>query len=60
VILEEWGVTRTSHVGDIVFNLVEGGLLKKDERDRREDFENIYDFQSAFVDEYDVEFAEDA
>lgn len=47
-VLEEWGVRRCRDFGEIVFNMVEIGLLAKTERDRREDFDGGYDFVDAF------------
>jgi uncharacterized repeat protein (TIGR04138 family) len=47
-VLEEWGVRNCQDFGDIVFNMVEIGLLAKTEKDSREDFRNGYDFTDAF------------
>ncbi|HVU08904.1 MAG TPA: Minf_1886 family protein [Verrucomicrobiae bacterium] len=47
-VLEEWGVISCRDFGNIVFNMVEIGLLAKTEKDSREDFENGYDFTDAF------------
>lgn len=47
-ILVAWGITCTEDVGEIVFNMVETGLLGKTEKDSREDFANGYDFDEAF------------
>jgi uncharacterized repeat protein (TIGR04138 family) len=58
VVLESWGVSETRHIGDIVFNLVDSGLLRKDEKDKREDFDDVFDFQSALVDAYEFDFVE--
>ncbi len=44
-----WGVRSTADFGDIVFQMVEAGLLKKDDRDRLEDFQDGFDFQEAFA-----------
>ncbi|MCL1888402.1 MAG: hypothetical protein FWF96_05985 [Kiritimatiellaeota bacterium] len=46
--LKRMGVTSCPAFGDIVFNLVGAGLLTKQPRDRREDFETGYDFDTAF------------
>lgn len=46
--LNQWGVFRTEDFGEIVFNLVESGLLGKTDEDSREDFANGYDFDEAF------------
>lgn len=48
MVFEEWGITRCEDFGEIVFNMVEIGLLGKTESDRREDFANGYDFDEAF------------
>lgn len=44
----EWGVQSCTDIGNIVFNLVDIGLLGKTEDDRLEDFELGYDFNEAF------------
>lgn len=48
LLLREWGVTRGEDFGEIVFNMVEAGLLGKTERDSRDDFKNSFDFTDAF------------
>ena len=48
MVLEEWGVHACRDFGDIVFNMVEIGLLAKTEEDSRADFEEGYDFYNAF------------
>jgi uncharacterized repeat protein (TIGR04138 family) len=48
-VLNEWGIRRCEDFGDIVFNMVEQGLLSKTDQDSREDFKGGYDFDSAFV-----------
>lgn len=47
-VFEEWGVTKCSDFGEIVFNMVEIGLLAKTEKDARTDFEGRYDFRDVF------------
>ena len=47
MVLEHWGVRRSEDVGEIVFNMVEVGLLRKREEDRREDFAGVVDFERA-------------
>ena len=48
-VLEEWNVKNSRDFGDIVFNMVESGLLAKTEKDTRDDFQNGYDFTDAFL-----------
>lgn len=43
-----WNVYKTDDFGEIVFNLVEAGLLGKTEQDSKEDFRNGYDFEKTF------------
>jgi uncharacterized repeat protein (TIGR04138 family) len=47
-VFDEWGVKSSRDFGDIVFNVVESGLLAKTETDSRDDFQNGYDFTDAF------------
>lgn len=47
-VLNGWGIRRTEDIGEIVFNMVESGLLGKTENDSRADFVNGYDFDEAF------------
>jgi uncharacterized repeat protein (TIGR04138 family) len=47
-VFEEWGIHGTRDFGEVVFNMVETGLLAKTEKDSREDFDGAYDFHDAF------------
>jgi uncharacterized repeat protein (TIGR04138 family) len=47
-VLEEWGIVQCQDFGEIVFNMVEFGILAKTEKDSREDFKTGYDFKEAF------------
>jgi uncharacterized repeat protein (TIGR04138 family) len=47
-VFEEWGVRHSRDFGEMVFNMVEIGLLAKTEKDTRADFQNSYDFVDAF------------
>ncbi len=47
-VFEEWGIRNCKDFGEIVFNMVEISLLKRTEKDSREDFQNGYDFTDAF------------
>ena len=48
LLLGEWGITRCEDFGELVFNMVESGLLAKTKKDSREDFKGGYDFDAAF------------
>src|SRR5690606_7421190 len=47
-VLGHWGVRSTSDFGEIVFNLIDIKKMKKTDHDRREDFDDVYDFDDAF------------
>ena len=47
-VFRSWGLKTTSDFGEIVFNLVEHELLGKTDTDRREDFADGFDFDTAF------------
>lgn len=47
-VLANWGITRCEDFGEIVFIMVEKGLLGKTDEDRKEDFLGGYDFDTAF------------
>ena len=51
-VLEHWGVHTTEDLGEIVFALVDCGVLTKQDEDRREDFEGVFDFEEAFEEDY--------
>lgn len=57
-VLEYWGIHSTDDVGEIVFALVELGVLVKQEEDRREDFEDLFDFEEVFDHHYPWSVAE--
>ena len=47
-VFDEWGIRSGQDFGEIVFNMVEAGLLAKTDQDSRTDFEGCYDFDEAF------------
>ncbi|HEX9279519.1 MAG TPA: Minf_1886 family protein [Gemmatimonadales bacterium] len=47
-VLAYWGVAATEDFGRIVFMLIDVGLLARQESDRIEDFDRVYDFAEAF------------
>jgi uncharacterized repeat protein (TIGR04138 family) len=48
LVLEHWGVRSTADVGDIVFTMVDLGLLMSQPTDSRLDFVDVYEFDQAF------------
>jgi uncharacterized repeat protein (TIGR04138 family) len=47
-VLNSWGVYSTGDFGEIVYNLIRIKHMKKSKADRREDFDDLYDFATAF------------
>lgn len=47
-VLTHWGIQTTEDFGQIVFMLIEVGLLASQPTDRLEDFERVYDFAEVF------------
>ena len=54
MVLNNWGIESTGDVGEIVYNLIRIGLMKKSDNDRREDFENVFDFEQAFCNDFKI------
>ena len=48
MVLNSWGVHKTGDLGEMVFQLVEAGMMSKTGEDKQSDFNDIYDFGEAF------------
>ncbi len=53
-VLNNWGIHTTGDFGDIVFNLIRIGQMRKTSHDRREDFDDVYDFDTAFRQDFKI------
>jgi uncharacterized repeat protein (TIGR04138 family) len=51
-VLEYWGIRSTRDLGEIVFALVDCGVLVKQDGDSLHDFELVFDFREAFERSY--------
>ncbi len=47
-VLTHWGINTTEDFGQIVFMLIDVGLLARQPSDRLEDFERVYEFADVF------------
>jgi uncharacterized repeat protein (TIGR04138 family) len=47
-LLDDWGITKCRHVGEIVFMFIENGVFGKQDSDSLDDFEEFYSFKDAF------------
>ena len=54
IVLKNWGIESTSCFGDIVYNMIEIGLMKKSDQDRRSHFDNVYKFEAAFDEQFQI------
>jgi uncharacterized repeat protein (TIGR04138 family) len=52
LVLDHWGVRSTSDMGDVVFTLVDLGLLISQPTDSRLDFADVFSFDQAFERDY--------
>ena len=52
LVLDHWGIRSTGDIGDIVFTLVDLQLLISQPTDSRDDFADIFDFETAFERDY--------
>ncbi len=53
-VLNTWGVTNTGDFGEIVFNLIRIKQMKKTKDDRREDFDNVFEFESGLTRSFQI------
>ncbi|MGE0609272.1 MAG: Minf_1886 family protein [Pirellulales bacterium] len=57
-VLNSWGVYKTGDFGEIVFNLIRVERMRKTERDRREDFDDVFDFDRDLQGQYKISMPE--
>ena len=48
MVLASWGLHSTSDFGELVYNLIRIEQMRKSDTDRREDFDDVYQFEDAF------------
>jgi uncharacterized repeat protein (TIGR04138 family) len=51
-VLNHWGIYNTRDIGNIVFGLIDAGLMHRSEEDSIEDFDDVYDFRQVFEEDY--------
>jgi uncharacterized repeat protein (TIGR04138 family) len=54
LVLGNWGMNSTRDFGEIVFNLIRIGRMRKTPQDQREDFDDVYDFEQAFCRQFRI------
>src|SRR5436305_5261482 len=53
-----WGIERTDDFGEIVFNLIEAGMMSRTNEDSREDFRGVYDLDRALLQGFRIQLDE--
>jgi uncharacterized repeat protein (TIGR04138 family) len=51
-VLASWGIVESGDVGEIVFQLIDAGILSRQDGDARADFDGACDFQRILDDGY--------
>ena len=52
LVLDHWGIRSTTDIGDVVFTLVDLGMLMSQPTDTRDEFVAVFDFDRAFEQDY--------
>jgi len=47
-VLEHWGISSTADFGEMIYKLLDWGILTKRDEDSKEDFVGVYDFNKVF------------
>jgi uncharacterized repeat protein (TIGR04138 family) len=51
-VLNNWRIESTADIGEIVYNMIGIGLMKKSQGDDRRDFQNVFEFHQAFQSDF--------
>ena len=54
VVLNRWGLHSTEDFGEVVYNMINIGLMQKSSNDQKSHFEGVFDFDTAFEDEFEM------
>ena len=58
MVFREWGISSSADFGEMVFNLIDREVWQKTDRDSRDDFNDGFDLDTAFLSEFDVKLGE--
>ncbi|MCE5302667.1 MAG: hypothetical protein LLF97_06095 [Planctomycetaceae bacterium] len=53
-VLNNWGIHRTGDFGEMVYNLIRIGMMRKTPSDTRDDFDDAYDFDVALRQDFKI------
>ena len=54
IVLSNWGIRETGDFGEIVYNMIKVGLMKKSDKDQRQHFDNVFDFEEALEQQFQI------
>ncbi len=54
VVLKNWSIDRTGCFGDIVYNMIDLGIMKKSSQDKRAHFDDVYEFDDVFQNRFEI------
>ncbi len=54
IVLNRWGIQQTGDFGEIVYNMIHAGIMKKSTRDQRSHFDDVFCFDKAFENEFEI------
>lgn len=57
-VFRQWGIEKTDDFGNIVFELIERGEMRKTDNDQLSDFSGVYEFDNALLDNYEIDLSE--
>jgi len=57
-VLHMWGIRKTADFGEIVFNLIDAGLMSRTPDDSKADFHDVFDLDQALVEGYQIQLDE--
>jgi uncharacterized repeat protein (TIGR04138 family) len=58
-VLAAWGITTTDDIGEMVFTLIDVGLLSRREEDSKDDFRNVFDLHHTLRERYQVTWTDE-
>ncbi|MDB4539838.1 hypothetical protein N9231_05400 [Saprospiraceae bacterium] len=54
IVLNNWSIDQTGCFGDIVYNMIDLGIMKKSSQDERDHFNNVYEFDDVFQNSFEI------
>ncbi len=52
LVLNSWGLYETGDFGNVVYNMIDAGVMRKSAEDRRKHFNDVYDFGEVFENQF--------